>query len=261
MNAVTRSAVTGAWSAFLDEIARCADGGRPVEFWWRDDDATRADAVLSRLVALAQRMSIPLALAAIPARSEPQAFQDMGPLVSILQHGTDHANRAATGEKKTEFAAAEPVAAALARLAAGRHQLETIAGARFLPVLAPPWNRLPDPLASQLSGAGLRGLSQYGPRSRAECAPGVRQVNTHVDIIAWRTGRAFVGDDQALGAATRHLAAKRMRTADAGEATGWLTHHAVHDEPAWAFLERLFESTRELPAVAWRRPEELFNIS
>ena len=253
--------MNAAWNAFLEEVARWADSGRPVEFWWRDDDAARADAVLSRLVALAQRMSIPLALAAIPARSEPQAFQGMGPLVSILQHGTDHANRAAPGEKKTEFKPAEPVAAALERLNAGRRQLETIAGGRFLPVLAPPWNRLPDPLASQLSGAGLRGLTQFGPRSRAECAPGVRQANTHVDIIAWRAGRAFVGEEQALGAATRHLAAKRMQTADAGEATGWLTHHAVHDEPSWAFLERLFESTRALPAVAWRRPEEIFNVS
>ena len=261
MNPVKSSARSGAWRAFLDEIARSADAGRPAEFWWRDDDATRADAVLSRLVGLAQRLSIPLALAAIPARSERQAFQGLGPFVSILQHGTDHANRAAAGEKKTEFAPAEPVAAALARLEAGRRQLEAIAGRRFLPVLAPPWNRVPDHLASRLAGAGLRGLSQYGPRSRPECAPGLRQVNTHVDIIAWRSGRAFVGEDQALGAATRHLAAKRMQTADAGEATGWLTHHAMHDEPAWAFLERLFESTRALPAVAWRRPEEIFNIS
>jgi len=153
------------------------------------------------------------------------------------------------------------VAAALARLAAGRTRLEAVAGGRFLPVLAPPWNRLPEAVASQLAGAGLLGLSQYGPRSRAECAPGVAQVNTHVDIIAWRGDRAFIGEDRALDAATRHLAAKRMRAADAGEPTGWLTHHAVHDEAAWAFLERLFESTRELPAVAWRRPEELFNIS
>jgi hypothetical protein len=63
-----------------------------------------------------------------------------------------------------------------------------------------------------------------------------------------------------LAAATRHLAAKRMAAADAHEATGWLSHHAVHDEAAWTFLERLFESTRAPSAVAWRRPEELFHI-
>jgi hypothetical protein len=33
----------------------------------------------------------------------------------------------------------------------------------------------------------------------------------------------------------------------------------VHDEAVWAFLERLFESTRDLPGVSWRRPEDLFH--
>jgi hypothetical protein len=120
---------------------------------------------------------------------------------------------------------------------------------------------LPKHLAPHLAAAGFRGLSQYGVRSRAEASPGLRQVNTHVDIIAWRSGRGFTGEDDALAAATRHLAAKRTAAADPDEATGWLSHHAVHDEAAWAFLERLFESTRKLSAVAWRRPEELFHIS
>jgi hypothetical protein len=260
VNSVTSSAGTGAWQAFFDEIARWHDAGRKVEFWWRDDDAARPDPALSRLVALARDISVPLALAVVPMQSVKEIFEDIGPSVSILQHGTDHANRALAGEKKTEFAASASPDESLARLAAARGQLEKMAGKRVLPVLAPPWNRLPKILAPRLAQAGFRGLSQYGVRSNAEAAPGLRQVNTHVDIIAWRSGRAFAGEDVALGAATKHLAAKRMGAADPGEATGWLTHHAVHDEPAWAFLERLFESTRGLPAVAWRRPEELFHI-
>ena len=250
-----------AWRLFFDEISRSEDAGRPVEFWWRDDDAQRPNPALSRLIALAQRSATPLALAAIPTQSVTEIFENAGPYVSVLQHGTDHSNRAVPGEKKTEFSAFEPPAEALARLTAGRKQLEMKAGKRFIPVLAPPWNRLPDQLALQLAAAGLRGVSQYGPRSRVEAAPGVCQVNTHVDIIAWRSDRAFVGADQALRAATEHLAAKRTAGADPDEATGWLTHHAVHDEAAWTFLERLFESTRGLPGVAWRRPEELFHIS
>jgi len=249
------------WQIFLDEIARSQDAGRKVEFWWRDDDAARPDPALSRLIALAQASSVPLALAVVPMQAEKEIFENLGPFVSVLQHGTDHANRAAPGEKKTEFAAAELPAEALARLSAARRQLETLAGKHFVPVLAPPWNRLPKPLAQQLAGAGFRGLSQYGARTAADAFPGLRQVNTHVDIIAWRTGRAFVGTEEALRAATAHLAAKRAKTADPGEATGWLSHHAVHDEAAWEFLERLFESTCRLPAVAWRRAEELFHIS
>jgi hypothetical protein len=253
--------VNAAWQAFFDEIARWQDAGRTVEFWWRDDDAARPDPALSRLVAMARARSVPLALAVVPARSAREIFEDIGPGISILQHGTDHANRAGADEKKTEFPASEPPGEALERLAAARARLEAMAGGHFLPVLAPPWNRLPDRLATQLAGAGLRGVSRYGPRSGAQLAPGLRQVNTHVDIVAWRSGRAFIGTELALAGATTHLAAKRMGMVDAEEATGWLTHHAVHDEAAWAFLERLFESTRSLPAVAWRRPVEIFNNS
>ena len=129
-----------------------------------------------------------------------------------------------------------------------------------MPVLAPPWNRLPEHLAPYLAVAGFCGLSQFGARSRAEASPGLWQVNTHVDIIAWRSGRGFTGEDDALAAATRHLAAKRTAAADPDEATGWLTHHAVHDEAAWAFLERLFETIRDQPSVVWRRTEELFHV-
>jgi hypothetical protein len=252
--------VNSAWQALFDEIARWNDAGRVVEFWWRDDDAARPDAALSRLLALAQRVSTPLALAVIPLQCEAEIFENAGALVSVLQHGTDHANRAGGGEKKTEFGAAEAPAAALARLAAARRQLEARAGARFLRVLAPPWNRLPAHLAPQLAAAGFRGVSQYGARARAEAAPGVRQVNTHVDIVEWRSGRGFVGVQHALAAATRHLAAKRTAAADPQEPTGWLSHHAVHDEAAWAFIEQLFESTRRLSGVAWPRPAELFHI-
>ncbi|MBC7802653.1 MAG: polysaccharide deacetylase family protein [Candidatus Parcubacteria bacterium] len=252
--------MTSAWQAFFDEIARGRDAGQLAEFWWRDDDAARPDPALSRLLSLAGRTATPLSLAVIPMRSTREIFERLGPSVSILQHGSDHANRGAPGEKKTEFAPAESAAEAVARLCAGRSHLETISGGRLLPVLAPPWNRLPEPLAPLLAAAGYRGLSQYGARQRAVAAPGLRQVNTHVDIIAWRSGGGFAGEDAVLTLATSHLAAKRVAAADAGEPTGWLTHHAVHDEAAWNFLDRLIDSTRQLPGVAWCRPEEIFHI-
>ena len=251
--------LNAAWRAFADELARWRDGGRVAEFWWRDDDAARPDPALSRLLALSQRTCIPLALAVVPMQAEEAAFENIGTSVSILQHGTDHRNRAGAGEKKTEFPAAESKRDAAARLAAARERLAAWAGAAFVPVLAPPWNRLPDALAPELAAAGFRGLSRYGPRAAAQAAPGVRQVNTHVDLIAWQAGRGFAGEEAVLGAAIRHLAAKRDGRADAGEATGWLSHHAVHDEAAWAFLERLFETARAGPGVRWCGAQALFH--
>jgi hypothetical protein len=86
------------------------------------------------------------------------------------------------------------------------------------------------------------------------------QVNTHVDVIDWRGTRGFIGEQQALGAATAHLQARREGRADANEATGWLTHHLAHDDACWAFLERLFDRTRREPAVAWQRADILFSV-
>jgi hypothetical protein len=253
--------VNAAWRSFSDELARWRDAGRVVDFWWRDDDAARPDPALARLLALAQTTATPLALAVIPMQAEHEALESIGPGVSILQHGSDHRNRAAAGEKKTEFPAAESPIAALARLVAARQRLADLARDRFLPVLAPPWNRLPEALAPQLAAAGYRGLSRYGRRAAAQAGPRLIQVNTHADLIAWHAGRGFAGEEAVLGAAVRHLADKREGKADAGEATGWLSHHAVHDEAAWRFLERLFETVPAASGLRWLGAQELFHIS
>ena len=248
----------GTWGALRDEIARWRDCGRTVEFWWRDDDATRPSGALAQLLALGSRYAVPLALAVIPERAEQSLTDGLPPAVTVLQHGTDHRNRALPGEKKTEFPASEPVAAALERLAAGRARLQGLCGVRAIDVLAPPWNRLPAPLAHRLEEAGFRGLSRFGERAASDAPLPIRETNTHVDIVAWRGNRGFVGEDAAISGAIRHLAARRAGGAVIDEATGWLTHHERHDAAAWRFLARLFETTAGEPGVIWRGARELF---
>jgi hypothetical protein len=241
------------WRGLEEELRRWRDAGRAAELWWRDDDATAPSAALARLLALSKSTGVPLALAVIPHSAHETLFAGLE--ASVLMHGADHVNRAAQGEKKTEFPAAEPDDAALARLAAARARLERLAGDNFLPVLAPPWNRLKRSLVARLPAAGLHGLSAYGDRKAA--IPGVREVNTHVDIIDWRGTRGFVGEAAALGALVRHLSARLCNESDAGEATGLLTHHAVHDAASWLFIERLFERTRA-GGAHWRDAAALF---
>ncbi len=249
-----------AWRALEEEVSAWVADGRAVEFWWRDDDACVPDPALTRLFDLTRRSRVPLALAAIPASAERAAFAGMPATVALIQHGVDHRNRAPSGGKKTEFPETERVEVALARLAAGRARLQEVAGTQSLPVLAPPWNRIGPALAARLTEAGYAGLSTYGVRKVTNPAPGLLQVNTHVDIVDWKGGRGFAGEVTLLGQAVRHLAAKRTGTADAEEPTGWLTHHAVHDAAAWAFLERLFEFSAGLQGIRWLSAGEVFSM-
>lgn len=247
------------WQDLDAELDRWRDAGRVAEFWWRDDDAAKPSTPLARLLKLAEESGVPLALAVVPLEAVPELFAGLqGNLrASVLMHGTDHRNRAGPGEKKTEFATTESDRDAVARLRIARERLAGLAGKALLPVLAPPWNRFKLALAKHLPEAGLHGLSGYGPRSKPEAAPGVRQANTHVDLIDWRGTRAFVGEDAALRIAMKHLGARRKGEVDASEPTGWLTHHALHDRETWLFLQRLFERSVKRGA-RWIDPVELF---
>ena len=247
------------WGELDSEIGRWRDSGRAVEFWWRDDDAARPNRALERLLALAEKSGVPLALAVIPAQAESALFAMLPSGADVLQHGSDHSNRAAPGEKKTEYPQGEPGEAALQRLAEGRERLAQLAGGSLLDVLAPPWNRIPPAVVARLESCGIRGLSRYGARRSVLAAPGVIEINTHVDIVDWKGGRGFIGAEQALLQAALHLAARREGRADAAEPTGWLTHHACHDENAWAFLVELFKRFQPEQGVRWKAARELFH--
>jgi hypothetical protein len=250
--------VSADWNSLRDELAHWQDAGREVAFWWRDDDAVQWTPALARLVGLARRFDVPLALAVVPSSAERALFARLADDVCVLQHGVDHRNRSTAGAKRAEFVPEERPEDAVARIAAGGARLAALAGPRWTATFAPPWNRMPEALAARLPGAGLRGLSLFGPRARARPLPGLVQVNSHVDLIAWRGDRGFVGVKAALAQAVEHLAARRRGSADRDEPTGWLTHHLQHDAATWRFLEQLFECTREAGAVRWLSAGRLF---
>lgn len=244
------------WLDLANEVARWRSEGRRVEFWWRDDDACRPTAALRRLLELAGDAQVPLALAVIPQDFDSACLETGKSAAYLMQHGADHCNRAAIGQKKTEFPASEPVAQALVRLHLGRERVESAASGHALQVLVPPWNRISSPLLiDALAGAGYKGLSRFGPRHSRLAAPGLVQVNTHLDIIDWRGARGFAGEELLLSQAVQHLRAKREGQVDPAEPTGWLTHHAVHDEASWEFLRRLLLTTLDWESVGWVRPE------
>jgi hypothetical protein len=248
---------TAHWADLERELDRWHAAGRPATLWWRDDDAVRPTPALDRLLTLAD--GLPLALAAIPEQTTGALAERLAGCTElrVLQHGWRHANHAPADEKKAELGAHRPELAMLDELVAGRQRLALLFGRRALAVLTPPWNRMSEKLVPLLHGAGYGGISMAGPRRAAEPSPGLIQVNTHADLVAWRSG-GFIGTAPALGLITAHLAARRAGTADAAEPTGLLTHHLVMDEPGAAFVAELVAFTKRHKAVRWLGAIEAF---
>ena len=248
------------WAALTRELDRWAEAGRRAGLWWRDDDIERPDPALSRLIALAQGVRVPLALAVIPATASAALAPLFAPHdnIALLQHGYAHRNHAADGAKKAELGTERPLALAVGELGMGRQRLDALFGTRAVAALVPPWNRIAPGLVPMLPELGYTGLSTYGARRRPAPVRGLAQVNTHVDIVDWRTSRGFVGTAAALTLLLGHLSARRNGTADGAEPTGLLTHHRVHDKACWRFLDALFAHTAGHPGARWLGARELF---
>ena len=248
------------WQPLDDELARWRDAGRVATMWLRDDDACRDSPALRRLVTIASARSVPVAIAAIPALLEPTLADAVAGcrVATIVQHGYAHRNHAPAGERNWELGAHRPLAQCVDELRAGRERLASAFGERFVAALVPPWNRIDASVVEALPSAGLHGLSTFGPLAARSPAPGVVRCNAHVDVIAWRSGRTFVGAARATALLVEHLAARRRGEADAEEATGLLTHHLDMSEPAWQFVDELLQRTQCHDAVRWLAASELF---
>ncbi len=219
----------------MDALRRALDAraakGKPATLWLRDDDAVEPTPALDRLLDLARR-GVPVTLATIPAHTGEALAQAVAgiPGVEVAQHGWSHANHARAGEKKQELGAHRPLEAVMAEVTRGQARLSALHGPRFVPVMVPPWNRIAPHVAAALPGAGFRALSVYGP---AKPGP-LLQINTQVDLIDWHGKR---------GARDPDLLESEVLAAMAHGPVGILTHHLVHDDGAWAFLDRLVEAT------------------
>ncbi len=247
------------WSDLRDELDRWRECGRCATLWWRDDDAVSASRQLDALLNIAG--DIPLALAVIPARVDGGLAMrlDAAPNVAVrvVQHGWRHQDHGASG-KKSEFPATRPRADIARELRCGREHLRGLFGSRALAVLAPPWNRFAPALLPLLAESGIAALSQIKPRPSRWPADGVFAANIHVDLVAWRDDRGFIGEDRALGGLVGHLRARRLGHVDPDEPTGILTHHLVQDEATAAFLRRLLDATCRDRAARWLGAEEVF---
>jgi hypothetical protein len=243
-----------AWNRLGQELDTWAETGQCASFWWRDDDASTAGERLAKMLNLSSQYNIPLALAVIPSRLQPSLPDTLQehPLVAVLQHGFAHENNAGDGQRKLELGGRRARSDIVADLERGYQILDQSFGARFSPVLVPPWNRIDDQLLSVLPELGFRGISTMRVRRSAYPAPRLLQVNTHLDPINWRHQGCFLGVYPAIAILLQHLRARRTGYRDSAEPTGILTHHLVQNDAVWRFLDELFEFLSLHPAVSWR---------
>ena len=225
------------WTPLATELAAWRRAGKALPLWWRDDDATRTGPRLRKLTALSEQIELPVHLAIVPQRLEPSLVSFVKGHASVipLVHGYQHENRAREGQKKAEFGQAHPDNEERARQ--GLALLRDAFGDRLVPVFVPPWNRIAPETVQALAGLGYSGLSTYTARPAREAAPGLVQINTHLDPIDWRGGGGLVDPDVLITRVVDQLRDRREGKADAAEPFGLLTHHIVHDAPIWQFSE------------------------
>ena len=255
-----RGSHTIGWQLLERELDLWGAQGRQATLWWRDDDASRDSDALRRLLEIAKRHRVPVVVAAIPETSDATLASAIARCdeAAIVQHGFAHRPHAPAGERSAELGHHRPRGDRVAELVRGRESLTRVFGARFTPVLVPPWNRIGADMLADLPAAEFVGLSCFGPRATAQPARGLLQVNAHVDPIAWRRDRSFIGADATIERLATHLRARRIGEADAGEPTGLLTHHLAFGGDAFAFLDELMARTRAHTAAAWLDARSVF---
>ena len=144
-----------------------------------------------------------------------------------------------------------PLDEVVQELRAGFERLTSLFPETFHPALVPPWNRISPSVQGVAKPIGLRGLSTFGAAPAEE----PYQVNTHLDIFAWRPERRPLSRAEAY-AVLNAVIERRLTGGD--EPIGILTHHLVHEEASWDLLDELLGTIAKHPAVRWPSVGELF---
>lgn len=215
-------------SAWLEDLRRALDAAaRPVDFFFRDDDAGWHDERLFALLDLFERHRLPIDVAAIPKAVTPALATELRARVAaaperlaVHQHGFAHLNHEAEG-RKCEFGPARPRALQLRDIESGRRLLSEVHRLDAGDIFTPPWNRCTEATGEALRAAGFRVLSRDAT-ARPLGVEGLCELPVRVDWFARRKGVRLSPEE--LGASL----AEALN--DAGSPVGVMFHHELMDE-------------------------------
>jgi hypothetical protein len=215
-------------SAWLEELRRALDAAaRPLDFFFRDDDAGWCDERLFALLNLFESRRLPIDLAAIPRAMTPALASELRARVkaaperlAVHQHGFEHLNHEAEG-RKCEFGPSRPRELQQRDIESGQRLLFEVHGLASLDIFTPPWNRCTEATGEALRASGFRVLSRDAT-ARPLRVEGLYELSVRVDWFARRKGVRLSPAE--LGA----------RLAEAARATaspvGVMFHHELMDE-------------------------------
>lgn len=248
--------MTPNWTPLDTELARWTDADLTLPLWWRDDDAVARTPALDRLTRLSDVCGFPVHLAVIPSLADASlaAHLRAQPQLIPMVHGWAHDSHAPAGQKKAEFGAHRPLCDMQAEAQQGLARLSGLFDAALRPIFVPPWNRITPDLLPVLPRLGYSVLSTFTPRATAMAAPGLQQINCHLDPISWHAGRSLADPNALIRQMAGQLADRRTGVADNAEPYGILTHHLVHDAAIWDFTQTLMTRLIAGPTCAWIAP-------
>lgn len=241
------------WQALEAELELWQAAGHRARLWLRDDDAIDVSNALDRLTTLTDSHHVPVTLAVIPAglTTALATHVKATPHLHPATHGFSHTDHAGDGEKKIELGGTRTVEAVAAELVQSRARMTDAFGSLSPDILVPPWNRIAPQVVTQLRELGFEALSTFGWRS---CGAPVPELNTQVDLIDWKAGRAAKPLDTLITDTAEALHIARSRDY---APVGILSHHLVHGDETWAALEAILGWTHAHPAIDWVSSAEL----
>lgn len=238
------------WSALRQALRRCRAAGIETQVWWRDDDAIEVTPELEMLAAQADRMSLRVHLAVIPAfaTQDLASYCHNAPFLPVV-HGWAHKDHSGGQGKKNEFQTERDDAMGDAER--GLSRLQDLFGTALRHMFVPPWNRINQTVIGALPDLGYTALSTYGPRQAPEAVPKLAQINTLLDPINWHGGGGLIDPQQLVTHAAAHFEDRADGRADAHEPYGLLTHHLVHDPSIWTFAIDFMTELQMQGAKPW----------
>ena len=241
------------WTDVRDEFKKWRRHDLTLPVWWRDDDASEVSDNLILLSEISSDFGVPVHLAVIPRDAKPslQDFIAENQNITPVVHGWSHRNHQPADQRKCEFGDARNIGVQREEAAEGIRVLKRLFGDRMAPMFVPPWNNIGDAMVQELSGLGYSALSTCHARAAQEAAPGLTQINTHVDPIYWHPSKMLSHPELIVERLVRQLKNRRQGKEDNSEPFGLLTHHLVHNEDIWEFVRQFWSEMQDGPTVNW----------